>query len=187
VEIVLKDNKNCLPVRQIASAPDSVDKKICVAQDATDLSQKDPGFETDLSQSEGSHLYSKTQDTKLQDNNPLPPSQANGEFVSPSSSSKDLPACEVAVRKVMRELNLTERRMIPVIARAIEGYRAKTDDPPNCNAVAELMVAARQNYMGLGELLRCPVGVRKFFGLGVWANSQEWVLDKDELRRQRRL
>jgi helix-turn-helix protein len=126
----------------------------------------------------------------MNQNTPLPPtSRGDGtSFGSRPSVKNELPAaCEAAVRKVMRELNLSERRMVPVIQRAIEAYRAKTDDPPNCNAVAELMVRSRGDYLGHGELLKYQVGVRKFFANGLWADSRQWVLDKEELQRQRRL
>lgn len=116
-------------------------------------------------------------------NNPLPPSNSKGD-----ASSNEMPAeCDEAVRKVMRELNLTERRMVAVIARAIEGYRAKTDARPNCNAVAELMVKARQEFVHDLPLMRCPVGIRKFLSLGVWADRQQWPYDDDKLRQVRRL
>ena len=189
VEIVKEQRGNCLTVRQSGSEEESVDKKFCVAQDATDLSQNEAGYETDLSQSEGSHLYSKTQDTKLQDNNPLPPSQANGDcarMAGKPAAKNEMPACEEAVRKVMRELNLTERRMVPVIAHAIESYRAKTDDPPNCNAVAEMMVKARHEYLEHEELLKFQVGVRKFFAHGIWADPRQWVFDHEKYEESSR-
>lgn len=187
VGLLKEQRENCLTVRQMDAEPISYDKKISRAHSETDLSQKDPGFETDLSHQAGPLIY-KTQDTRLQNKTPLPPSQATGELcVSRVAGENGAKHCDDAVRKVMRELNLTERRMVAVIARAIEGYRAKTDEPPGCNAVAEQMVQSRMNYLGLGELLKYQVGVRKFFANGLWLDSRQWVLDKDELQRQRRL
>lgn len=123
------------------------------------------------------------------DNNPLPPSNSKGECVSRSSSERVAKACDDAVRKVMRELDISNPRMERVIACAIVAFRAKTDDPPDCNAVAENMIARRKGYLewDRNNLLKYQVGVRKFFADGVWADDRQWVLDKDELRRQRRL
>lgn len=191
VELVKEQRGNCLTVRQMdaqdSSVDFSLDKKICVAQDATDLSQTGASFETDLSQSEGVHLYSKTQDSKLQDYNPLPPSSPKGECGSRSASENGAKHCDEAVRKVMRELDLSNPRMERVIARAIEAYRSKTDDPPDCNAVAECMIARRKGYLEWDDMLKYQVGIRKFIQDGFWADDRTWVLDKDELRRQRRL
>lgn len=120
-------------------------------------------------------------------NNPLPPSQANGECVSRTASENGAKHCHEAVRKVMRELNLTERRMERVIAAAIVAYRAKTDAPLDCNAVAELMIRARNEYLAHAHLLKCQSGPRKFFALGMWADERLWVVDRQAVREQRRL
>ena len=48
-----------------------VNKKICAAQDETDLSQAEAGFETDLSQNAGLSI-NKKQDSKKQDDPPNP-------------------------------------------------------------------------------------------------------------------
>jgi hypothetical protein len=190
VQLVKEQRTNCLTVRQIeketkpsCSTDFPVDKKNSVAQDATDLSQMEAGFETDLSHQTGPLIY-KTQDTKLQDkNNPLPPSQANGEQVSSDAGQ----ACGEAVRKVMRELNLTERRTERLIAKTIKAFRAKTDSPPDCNAVAELMIGRRNDYLECEAFLKFQVGVRKFFSEGVWLDPRLWVVDRQAVRDQRRL
>jgi hypothetical protein len=114
---------------------------------------------------------------------PLPPSQARWKKVSPSHRG----TCEDAVSMVMRELNLSERRMAAVIARAIAAHRAKTIEPPGCWVVAESMVKARHDYLGLSSVLKFQVGVRKFFAQGVWADERLWVVDREQIQRQRRL
>lgn len=121
--------------------------------------------------------------------NPLPPFRGSACVSRSATGENGAKHCDEAVRKVMRELDISNPRMERVIACAIVAFRAKTDDPPDCNAVAENMIARRKGYLewDRNNLLKYQVGVRKFFADGVWADDRQWVLDKDELRRQRRL
>jgi len=187
VGLLKEQRENCLTVRQNDSEHDSVDKDISVAPDATDLSHDCTDFATDLSHQTGP-LIDKTQDTKLQDKyTPQPPSQATGECgVSRFAGEDPMQGRGEAVTKVMRELNITESRMMPVIARAIDGFRAKTDAPPDSNAVAELMVTARRAYLANAYVLKYQVGLRKFIALGIWADERQWVFDLNQVRDMER-
>jgi hypothetical protein len=49
------------------------------------------------------------------------------------------------------------------------------------------MIAQRGKYLQLEHLLKYQVGIRKFFDDGVWADQRTWELDRQEMRRQRRL
>ena len=86
----------------------------------------------------------------------------------------------------MRELTISKKRMRPVIEASIATYRSKTDSPPDCNAVAESMVAAREEYLKCEHVLKHQVSLRNFFELGVWADQRMWVLDREEIRRHHR-
>lgn len=196
-EMVALPSENCLPVRQMVSLADSVDKKICAAQDETDLSQNDPDFETDLSHQTVPFNY-KTQDTRLQDTTPLPP---KGERVSLSATNRgaDQPAadamtrnakgrlvCEDAVTKVMRECNFADERLRSVIAAGMRSYHAKTDEPADCNRTAELMVESYGRYAEYASLLRFIVGPRKFILHGLWLDERLWPWDQEKVNAAKR-
>lgn len=133
---------------------------------------------------------------------PLPPSKSRGGIENKTESSSvasdpsrnaagasqaksERHVCEEAVAKVMRECNVSDPRMRPVIARAMQAFHAKSDGLADCNATAERMIRQRSNYAEDADLLKYTVGVRKFFAHGVWADSRLWPYDQEKLNRMR--
>lgn len=172
---------NCLTMRQSSDEQEAEDKKICVAESATDLSHT----AANLSQNEGPFKY-KTQDSKT--NTPLPPS-SRGELVSTTAEANSRNAVEpeelAAVHLVMRECNLSNPRLEPVVARAIATQRRKTDAPENPMRIAEQMVEMHREFAKSGHLMRFRMGVRKFFSDGLCVDSNLWPWDYGRIEQMR--
>lgn len=175
-EAITEDDANCLMERQSGKDAIGEDKKICAGESATEVSQTEGRFETEVSQ-DVRHLRQDTKH-KIQDKSPQPPSQATGA----SGDSAE------AVAKVMRECNLSARRMAAVILAAMRLERSKSDDPPAWNSIAERMIARQRSYVdysGRGYL-RFGVGMRKFFAEGLWVDDELWAIDWRKLREESR-
>jgi hypothetical protein len=93
---------------------------------------------------------------------------------------------DAAVAKVMRECNLSNPRLVRVIRAAMETQRAKSDAPPDWNAIAELMIERQRLFVGDADLMRHSVGPRKFFAEGYWIDRELWPYDQAKIRDLRR-
>lgn len=157
--------------------------------------------------SQGEALYLKKKKKEEEENTPLPPSQAKGvlfpdlpddSLPSPGTSNRKIPpargrvpepaydpAVSLAVAKVMRECNLSEPRLGPVIERAMRSEAAKTDERPNWNDIAERISKAQRWYVHLGRagVLRVTVRVRRFLAEGLWRDDGLWNIDQARLDR----
>jgi hypothetical protein len=193
VQLVKEQRADCLTVRQIRDVNenlnhvvDSVDKKICVSQGATDLSQTEAGFETDLSHQTGPLIY-KTQDTRLQNkNNPLPPSKSKGECFDESAKEPwERSAC-AAVQRVKSECDWSDRRLDPVIEEALRAHCQKFG-AADLAVSAGVMTMGWSQYLKHKHLLRYQVGERKFITRGWWLSDSVWPWDEKLLEQRRRL
>jgi hypothetical protein len=122
-------------------------------------------------------------------NTPLPPSKSRGERSEAEAATRNVSeqgSCEEAVDKVMRECDLSDPRLRKVIASAMRAYQAKTDEPADCNATAELMIKQRTMYAREADVLKYTIGVRKFFAHGVWCDMRLWPYDQQRLDQIRR-
>lgn len=127
------------------------------------------------------------------DTTPQPPSKsrgASGEEARPVPEQRpallgERSAC-AAVQLVMRECDLTDRRMAPVIENALRGYAAKKGNRELLE-IAALMVANRKDYLAHSTLMRHPVGPRKFFAHGLCFDDRLWPWDQALVREARRL
>lgn len=137
-------------------------------------------------------------------NNPLPPSQANGERVSNADAESsrnaneelsgvrdrplllgELSACS-AVQRVMRECNWTDRRLAPVIEEALRQYRVKNKHEDFVTG-AELMIRMHREFVRAAHLLRYTLGPKKFIQHGHWITDALWPWDEAKLKQVRRL
>jgi hypothetical protein len=166
----------CLSVRQEENRVEVGEKKICVEEFATDLSQNEGNFETDLSQAKR-HPHRQDTRHKTQDNTPLPPrgESCDAEVRVPGEVS----AC-AEVQWVMRELNLTDKRMAPVIEQALRMRREKTG-APGFMPIAEMLVNNWFRFLTEGNLMKYPVGLKKFIERGWWVGDLSWPYDQKML------
>ncbi len=173
------DAPNCLTERQM-------DKKIYVAQDATDLSQNDVDFETDVSQN-SSPFKTKTQDTRTQDkyNPPDPPASGGGGVPASRDGERRQAKLHVQAVRVRVACGATANRPLEtVIWDALELYCAQTKcEPEQAGEYAVAMVALYQRDR---KHLRCPWGWREFFRGGYWRSDELWQYDREALARMRR-
>lgn len=117
-----------------------------------------------------------------QDTTPLPPA-SQGEAAQPAADAITRNAGDAALRdcaaKVMRECNLSDPRLEPVILRALTAWCAKERAEPDAGAV--LMIENQREFVRLGEFLRHSLGWRKFFAQGYWVDWKLWPLDQARL------
>src|ERR1700733_5207159 len=123
----------------------------------------------------------------LNQNNPLPPSKSKGEC---GEENKTIPVLDhesacAAVQLVLRECDVSDRRMAPVVEQAIRAYRTKSGK--SFEEIAEQMVKARQAFLADSHLMRYPVALKKFFAHGFWIDDRMWPFDQEKLNRMRRL
>jgi hypothetical protein len=95
------------------------------------------------------------------------------------------PEISEATQKVMRDLNLTDSSLKPVI----QAVLINQDGKPEMET-AEQMVKVYRQYLGLGQkgLLRYTWKPATFFSQGHWANDGSWPIDKErmaEIQRSR--
>jgi hypothetical protein len=181
-----------------------------VSQKQASVSQgKQSVSQNRASVSQGYTFYLKKKKNEEEENTPLPPSQAMGGLFpdgpesslppDPKTSNRNnLPvkrrapaamsesALAEAVAKVMRECNLSEPRLGPVIERAMRTEAAKTDEATGWNGIAERMIAAQRLYVQLGRdgVLRVTVRVRRFLAEGLWRDDGLWAIDREALNRR---
>jgi Helix-turn-helix domain len=84
--------------------------------------------------------------------------------------------------KVMRQCNLTEPRLEPVIRRALAAWCAKTGADQASGV--KLMIENQREFVRLGEYMRHSLGWRKFFAQGHWIDWQTWPLDQARLQQR---
>jgi hypothetical protein len=200
-EVDAEQSTNCLTQRQNAVAADSVDKKICEGVVATDVSQNDPCFETEVSQA----VRHVRQDTRLktQDNykSPLPPASGGttvsvADRVGSESDERDLRVEDLgeseraavreaedaekrAAQRVMLRCGIANDRAVKLIARAVGLGASKADYDGLSHAesvaqCADAMIAAYALYRELGPRLRYRWGPVKFFCEDHWNQSETW-------------
>jgi hypothetical protein len=95
-----------------------------------------------------------------------------------------------AVAKAMREMGLTGRRHEELVERQLRNAIAQADEAPDLNAIAEAMIAAREDYSRLGRdgLLRFgPYGITKFLSEAIWRDEGLWGINHEAAARRRRL
>lgn len=177
-DVVLEDAAKCLTVRQEASEVVSVpvpgDKKICVADSATLLSQNDPHFATEVSQA---MRHPHRQDTrhKTQDNTPLPPSQAMGECgATESLGVRD------AVQRVMDACHWSDRKLRRALQKAMSDYRRKPG-ALEFEQIADKMSCAWAEFLRVAHLMRYRVGEENFILRGLWVSDSAWPYDERRL------
>lgn len=115
---------------------------------------------------------------------PLPP--VPGGAARSQGETTDWESLNAAVAKVMRECSLSNPRLAPVIERALRAESDRVGIAPNWNEIAERMIAARAEYLAIGDkgMLSFTVGPRKFFADGIWLNTGAWAIDLKEKRRR---
>lgn len=94
------------------------------------------------------------------------------------------PELQNAAHKVMLACSISDLRMTAVIARTISEYEKSTGSAPEYTAA--LMIRAYEEYKNAAEFLRFTVGLRKFFGHGLWNNPKLWPIDQEQLSQWRR-
>lgn len=157
-----------------------------VSHETASVSQK----QASVSQNEGLLIRRKRR-RQRQVLNPLTPATARGD-VPGEKPSGDLDQAaritmQFAIGKVMRECNLSEPRLRRVVERAMRTEAAKSDEPPDWNAIGERMIAGQREYTAAGRdgLLFKPENMRRFFGDGLWCDDGRWGIDKIEIRERR--
>jgi hypothetical protein len=129
---------------------------------------------------------------------PLPLSQAKGGLLPNLSASvvdgnhdknkktpHDAKGLAAAVAKVLRECSLSTPRLDRVIEAAMRLDAAKTDGPPNWNAVAESMVKSYAIWLQDQHLMAFKPGSRKFFH-EYWNDQRKWPYDEKRVSERRR-
>jgi hypothetical protein len=130
--------------------------------------------------------------------NPLPPSAKGGLLPRVAASAAkstrrykskthlEIDGLEEAVAKVQRECGLGAAQMATVIRTAMVYRTTKTDEPPNCNAIAERMIGAYKSWLESQQLLAYKPLAARFFG-ELWDDQRKWPWDEKVLRERRRL
>ena len=140
------------------------------------------------------HLYIYKQDTKQQDNHPLPLPPAEGGLRDESESSDIAPAegglrdesesSDIALdreaQRVLRACGSTSDGVLRVIRKQL-AERVRPATPEGLTKTAEWMIAMWEDYRKCGDRgwLRFVWGPRKFFGDGHWANCALWPIDEE--------
>lgn len=126
-------------------------------------------------------------------NTPQPPSKSrgvSGEETRPVPEQRpallgERSAC-AAVQLVMRECDLADRRLAPVIENALRAYAAKSGNRELLE-IARVMIKSRKEFLSHAHLMRYTIGPRKFFAHGLWNDDRQWPYDQVQVRQVRRL
>jgi hypothetical protein len=140
------------------------------------------------------HLYIYKQDTRQQDNHPLPLPPAEGGLRDESESSDIAPAegglrdesesSDIALdreaQRVLRACGSTSDGVLRVIRKQL-AERVRPATPEGLAKTAEWMIAMWEDYRKCGDRgwLRFVWGPRKFWGDGHWANCALWPIDEE--------
>ncbi len=216
-EVTPHDAAACLTERQIVGDRTSVDIFLAADESATEVSQNDPHFATEVSQ-DVRHVRQDTRH-KTRNNTPLPPLQGGSTIAisrvqepqrqklpgglasacrkhgshhdRPHDERDCLDCAQEAVSKVMRECGVSDPGVARVIRRAMELDHQRTDGPVSWNRLAEWMSEARIRLSNSAEFLFRVPTPKEFFGSDMWRNDAMWPWDKVALRetnqRRRRL
>lgn len=99
-----------------------------------------------------------------------------------SRAAKQKAPTDTNTRRVMKELNFTDRR----VATAIQSVMNEQSDGQK---TASEMIKSYQDYLEVGRkgLLKYTWGPAKFFKQGHWADDGSWPIDQKELKLLKRL
>jgi DNA-binding transcriptional regulator GbsR (MarR family) len=179
VDLVKERSANCLTMRQMNDVEEVEDKKICVSQDETDLSQNEGRFETDLSHQ--TVPFNKKQETRLKNKNyPIAPEGASGGFGLLDDATA---AIQTECEATMLKCGISNPRILRVLAEAMRMQMARERMSPA--EVRLMMVESWRRWKADARYMRHSIGPRKFFSESYWLDEQLWPVDYALIHRER--
>jgi hypothetical protein len=200
LELSREEDSDCLTERQITGQTSFPPWGGVENRDvATEVSQNDPDFATEVSQAIRHPLSIKETRNKKQElkTSPLPLSQAKGgqlehlaanaedQNTKPNGKDQSPPrdALEAAVAKVMRDCHLSGRRIAKVIEASMRLDASRSDAPANWNAIAEAMSSSYEQFLRQQDLMAYKILALRFFS-ELWDDNRKWPWDEKLLREK---